>query len=195
MKELPPPHDGQSLKRVLGLFSHCAQWIPKFFDKISPLVKSKSFPLTTDAKNAFELVKSEIEKSVVVAIDEFQPFKLETDASDIALAAVLNQNGKPVKFFSRTLHGSELKNSSIEKEASAIIEAVRHWKHFLTNHHFIHMTDQKSVRFMFDKKNKGNIKNDKIYRWRMELSLTLTLFINQAKIIFLPIHLQEYTVL
>ena len=195
MKELPPPHDGQSLKRVLGLFSHCAQWIPKFFDKISPLVKSKSFPLITDAKNAFELVKSEIEKSFVVAIDEFQPFKLETDASDIALAAVLNQNGKPVKFFSRTLHGSELKNSSIEKEASAIIEAVRHWKHFLTNHHFIHMTDQKSARFMFDKKNKGNIKNDKIYRWRMELSLTLTLFINQAKIIFLPIHLQDYTVL
>ena len=64
--------------------------------------------MITDAKNAFELVESEIEKSVVVAIDEFQPFKLETDASDIALAAVLNQNGKPVAFFSRTLHGSEL---------------------------------------------------------------------------------------
>ena len=103
--------------------------------------------------------------------------------------------GDQLRFFSRTLHGSELKHLSVEKEASAIIEAVRHWKHFLTNHHFIHRTDQKSVRFMFDKKNKENIKNDKISRWRMELSLTLTLFINQAKIIFLPIHLQEYTVL
>ena len=103
--------------------------------------------------------------------------------------------GDQLRFFSRTLHGSELKHLSVEKEASAIIEAVRHWKHFLTNHHFIHRTAQKSVRFMFDKKNKENIKNDKISRWRMELSLTLTLFINQAKIIFLPIHLQEYTVL
>ena len=65
------PHDDKLLKSVLGLFSHYAQWIPKFFNKISLLVKSKSFPLSTDAKNAFELVKSEIEQSVVVAIDEF----------------------------------------------------------------------------------------------------------------------------
>ena len=123
-------------------------------------------------------------------------FELETDASDIALAAVLNQNGKPVKFFSRTLHGSELKNSSIEKEASAIIEAVRHWKHFLTNHHFTFITDQKSVSFMFDKKNKGKIKNDNIYRWRMEhLVSSLTLFIDQVKIMLPLIHLQEYVVL
>ena len=142
----------------------------KFSDKISPLVNSKSFPLNNDAKEAFELLKLEIEKSVVVATDESKPFELETDASDIALAAVLNQNGRPVAFFSRTLHGSELKHSSVEKEASAIIEAVRHWKHFLTNHHFTLITDQKSVSFMFDKHNRGKIKNDKIYRWRMELS-------------------------
>ena len=87
-----------------------------FCDKIGPLVKSKSFPLSTDIKNAFELVKSEIEKPVLVAIDESQPFELETDASDIALAAVLNQNGRPVAFFSRTLRGSELKRSSVEKK-------------------------------------------------------------------------------
>ena len=32
------------------------------------------------------------------------------------------------------------------------------------------MTDQKSVSFMFNPQNKGKIKNDKIYRWRLELS-------------------------
>ena len=96
MKKLPPPHDSKTLKRMLGLLSHYAQWIPTFSDKISPLLKSESLPLSTNAKNTFELVKSEIEKSVVVAIDEFQPFELETDASDIALAAVLNQNWRPV---------------------------------------------------------------------------------------------------
>ena len=62
LKELPPPHDDKSLKHVLVLFSHYAQWISKFSDKISPFVRSKSFPLSADAKNAFELVKSEIEK-------------------------------------------------------------------------------------------------------------------------------------
>ena len=68
------------------------------------------------------------------------------------------------------LQGSELKHPSIEKEAQAIIEAVRHWKHYLTGKHFTLRTDQKSVSFMFDQKHKGKIKNDKILRWRIELS-------------------------
>ena len=56
-----------------------------------------------------------IEDAVVTAIDETIPFEVETDASKVTLAATLNQNGKPVAFFSRTLHGSELKHPSIEK--------------------------------------------------------------------------------
>ena len=44
--------------------------------------------------------------------------------------------GETSYVFWRTLYGSELKHSSVEKEASAIIEAVRHWKYFLINHHF-----------------------------------------------------------
>ena len=65
--------------------------------------------------------------------------------------------------------GSELKHASVEKEAMAKIEAVRHWRHYLTARHFQIITDQKSVSFMFDTKHSGKIKNDKIMRWKMEL--------------------------
>ena len=91
-----------------------------------------------------------MEDTVVVAIDDNIPFEVDTDASDVALVATLNQNGQPVAFFSRTLQDSELKHASVEKEAHAIIEAVRHWKHFLTGRHFVLKTDQKSVPYMFD---------------------------------------------
>ncbi len=46
---------------------------------------------------------------------------------------------------SRTLQGSELHYPAVEKEATAIIEAVRKWSHFLARRHFTLITDQRSV--------------------------------------------------
>ena len=170
LRELPISHDPRSMSRCLGLFSYFSQWIPKFSDRIKPIASCKTFPLPPPAVEAFESLKKTIEDAVVTAIDETIPFEVETDASEVALAATLNQNGKPVVFFSRTLQGSELKHASIEKEAQAIIEAVRHWRHFLAGRHFILKTDQKSVSYMFDKQHRGKIKNEKFLRWRLELS-------------------------
>ena len=62
--------------------------------------------------------------------------RLESDASDVALSATLNQGGRPVAFMSRTLQSSELHYPAVEKEAMAIIEAVRKWRHFLAGRHF-----------------------------------------------------------
>ena len=151
LRELPIPHDPRSMSRCLRLFSYYSQWIPKFSDRIKPIASCKTFPLPPPAVEAFKSLKKTIEDTVVTAIDETIPFEVETDASKVALAATLNQNGKPVAFFSRTLQGSELKHASTEKEAQAIIEAVRHWRHFLAGRHFILKTDQKSVSYMSDK--------------------------------------------
>ena len=58
----------------------------------------------------------------------------------------------------------------MEKEAAAIVEAVRKWSHFLAARRFKLITDQRSIAFIFDGKNHGKIKNAKILRWRIELS-------------------------
>ena len=50
------------------------------------------------------------------------------------------------------------------------MEAVRKWRHYLTGKHFTLITDQKSVAYMFNTKRRSKIKNDKIMRWRLELS-------------------------
>ena len=68
------------------------------------------------------------------------------------------------------LQGPEIHHASVEKEAKAIIEAIRHWRHYLTGRHFTIMTDQRSVAYMFDNEQRGKIKNDMIMRWRTELS-------------------------
>ena len=137
---------------MIGLFSHYSNWIRDLSKKVKPLNQNRKFPLKDKALEAFLYLKKDVENSVVCVIDESQPFELETDASEFALAAALNQNSRPAAFLSRTIHGSELKHPTIEKEAAAIIEAVRQWKHYLTGKHFKVITDQKSV------------------AWRLELS-------------------------
>ena len=76
------------------------------------------------------------------AVDENPPFEVETDASEFALAGTLNQNGRPVAFFSRTLTKAELNHSAVEKKVAAIIESVRKWRHYLTGKRFELVTDQ-----------------------------------------------------
>jgi len=61
---------------------------------------------------------------------------------------MLNQGGRPAAFMSRSLSGSELHHPAMEKEATAIIEAVRKWNHFLAGRRFTLITDQKSVAFV-----------------------------------------------
>ena len=67
-----------------------------------------------------------VQKSFVTAIDESIPSEIETDASELALPNTLSQDCKPVAFSSHSLQGSKLNHTAIEKEAQAIIEAVRH---------------------------------------------------------------------
>ncbi|XP_059838259.1 uncharacterized protein LOC132400840 [Hypanus sabinus] len=155
---------------VPGVFSYYAQWVPHYADKARPLVKSTSFPLSAEACAAFNCIKADIAKATMHAVDETAPFQVECDASDFALAATLNQEGRPVAFFSRTLQGSEIRHSAVEKEAQAIVEAVRHWRHYLAGKRFTVLTDQRSVAFLFSNQQRGKIKNDKILRWRIELS-------------------------
>ena len=78
-------------------------------------------------------------------IDEKLSLVIETDASENAISATLNQQNRPVAFFSRMFNKHGLKHSSIEKEAAAIVEAVRKWSHLLFGRHFSIVTDQKSV--------------------------------------------------
>ena len=120
LQALPPPSDSKSLKRVYKMFSFYSQWIKNFSKKIRPLVQVKQFPIEEEALKAFDLLKKDIEQSVIGAIDELLPFEIETDASEFSHAATLNQNGRPIAFFTRMLNGPELTYPVIEKEAAAI---------------------------------------------------------------------------
>ena len=115
LKELAYPCNNESQKRVVGMFSYYSAWISHFSDKIMPLCTNKTFPLPSAVKEALEILKEEIAKALVVSIDPTQTLVVETDASDVAVSATLNQCGKPVAFFSRTLNHSERNHSLLKR--------------------------------------------------------------------------------
>ena len=135
LRELPVPNSAESLNRCKGLFTYYSHWIPGFSNRMILINPRKTFPLSIEAVAA-ESFKKRIEESVVTAIDKNLPFEVETNASEVALALTLNQDGRQVAFFSTTLQGQEVRHPSVEKEAQAITDSIRYWKHYLTGNNF-----------------------------------------------------------
>ncbi len=102
------------------------------------------------AITAFNDLKDDIAAASLSCPNNHDPLVVETDASDVALSAVLHQNRRPIAFYSRTLQQHERKHSAIEKEAGAIVEAYRRWRHYLCNRKSKLITDQQAVSFIFD---------------------------------------------
>ena len=153
------------------MFAYYSRWIPKYSENIRPLNTNKTFPLPEKPLKTFQSLKEEIAAATLVTPVKGTQLEVETDASDYAIAATLNQAGRPVAFFSRTLDTSEQHHPAVEKEACAIVEAVAKWRHYLHGQHFKLITDQRSVAFLYDRKRtRTKIKNDKIQRWCTELS-------------------------
>ena len=125
LRELPPPKTTKEQQRVVGLSAYFAQWISHYSDKIKPLVINRVFSLKDQALSSFVNLKSELADVTLSVINEKDPLTVEIDASDVAISAILNQNNRPVAFWSRSLRRNELSQSSVEKEAMAIVETIR----------------------------------------------------------------------
>ena len=170
---LPLPSCKSDLQRVVGMFAYYARWIPQFSERIRSLnlaVSSNEFPLPEAAANAFDSLKKTLLQCCLSYIRDDIPFQVDCDASEYAIAATLSQGERPVAFFSRTLSRSETSYSVIEKEALAIMEAVRRWSHYLHGKRFDLVTDQRALSFILSKSHNGKVKNNKIQLWKTELS-------------------------
>ena len=71
--------------------------------------------------------------------------RINTDASDTAVGAVLQQHiagvWTPLCFFSRKLHSAETKYSAFDKELLAMYLAVKRFRHFIEGRQFTLFTD------------------------------------------------------
>ncbi|GJS65037.1 putative nucleotidyltransferase, ribonuclease H [Tanacetum coccineum] len=109
--------------------------------------KGKSFVWTEEAESAFQVVKEKLTTAPILVLLDFSKFfKLHTDASKVAIGGVLSQGGRPVAYFSEKLTEPKSRYTTYDLEFYAVVQTVKHWRHYLFHKEFVLFTDHDSLR-------------------------------------------------
>ncbi|CAF1575156.1 unnamed protein product [Rotaria magnacalcarata] len=126
--------------------------------------------LTPDEVKAFEQLKHYLTTDLVLRLPNNRfPFKVQTDASDEGIGAVLLQvypdGNRPVSYLSKKFTQAKRKWSPMEQECYAFICSLDKWNNYLSGIKFIWETDHKALTQL----NKKAQINKRCERWRLKI--------------------------
>ena len=145
IQQYPPPNNLRALRRFVGMVGFYARFIPGYSDIAAALhsLKRKGVPFVwaQEQQKAFERLKRALCEAPVLQISDFsRDFVLATDASDVAVSAVLQQriNGSlvPISYHSRILSPAERGYSTYEKECLGVIFGCEKCRVYLEHKQF-----------------------------------------------------------
>lgn len=154
----PTPTKVTELRSFLGLANYYRPFIEGYSKKAVVLTdllkKDQKWFWSPDCQMAFDKLKRAISSEPVRKLSEFEkPFKVETDAFDRTILAVLVQEGRPVAFESWKLNETEQRFTVHEKEMTAVVHCLRLWRHYLLGGKFEIQTDNVAMSY-FDTQKK-----------------------------------------
>ena len=169
VRDWPQPTDVSKLRQFLGLASYYRKFVNKFGEIASPLYrlleKDVQYIWCGESQIAFEKLKIALTNSPVLCYPSLRSqFVMYTDASDVGLGAVLEQEGKVVSFASRTLNRAEKNYSTIEKECLALVFGTKQFRHYILGRHFELVTDHRPLKWLSAQKMEG-----RLCRWALAL--------------------------
>ena len=141
----------KELRQFLGLANYYRRFVQGYSRIASPLFNLtnktdlKTFSWTALGTMAFQELQERLTTPPVLAFPQFdREFLLATDASD---SAQVDDNGTEtvIAYWSRQLTKAERNYSTIEREALAIVKAVKEFYPYLYRHDFILQTDHQPL--------------------------------------------------
>jgi hypothetical protein len=175
VREYPTPKNVRNVRAFVGLASFYRRLVPNFAAIANPLTeltrKDRPFVWGSCQQKAFEEMKDRLCTTPVLAYPNFDlPFILTTDASKVAVAAILSQvqdgEEKPLEYGSRQLNKAEQAYSASEAEMLALVWASRYFRCYLYGKQFLVRTDHSALAYL----RTFSVTNSRLMRWSLRLS-------------------------
>jgi len=115
--------------------------------------KNIRFEWTNECQEAFNKLKQALEEVSTLAFPHPNiPCILDSDASDVAIGAVLSQviEGveRSIAFYSKILSSTQRNYCPTKRELLAVVAALQHFRHYLLGNHVTLRTDHHSLRWL-----------------------------------------------
>ncbi|QRW22942.1 Retrotransposable element Tf2 protein [Rhizoctonia solani] len=174
----PTPRTVKQVQAFLGFVNYLCCFIPNFSLVARSLhnLTKKETPWSwgNQEEEAFQELKTLVTKSpVLIHSNPELPYYLETDASGVAMGAILSQQGPdnrlhPIAYMSKSFSGAEANYDTHNKELLAIIKALEEWRIFLeaTDKPIQVFTDHRNLEYWMQ----ARTFNCRHARWRIFLS-------------------------
>jgi hypothetical protein len=136
----PKPTNKRELQQFLGFVNFYQRFVrgfAKIAEALTKLTGKEEWMWTVLQEEAFVGLKMRIGEEVVLAIPSDEgKYRVETDASDFAMGAVLSQQQqdgtwRPIKFISKSLNPAERNYEIYDKELLAVMYALYECSHYL----------------------------------------------------------------
>ena len=139
----------RSFHRVAAFYRCFLPHFSSIMEPVTDYMKGGKFQWMKEAEDAFQLIKVRLTTASVLVLPDFaNPFELHCDASKVGIRAVLSQHGRPVAYFNEKLLGSKVRYNIYDVEFYAVLQAVRHWRHYLFYRVFILYTDHDALKHL-----------------------------------------------
>lgn len=151
------PKSVKQIKSFLSVTGYYRKFMRDYSKVAYPMIRylKKDVKLDINDPNyihSFEKLKKILTESPVLKYPNFEKrFQLVTDASGEALGAVLQQDGHPICFASRTLNDHERNYSATERELLAIVWSTNYFRPYLYGTKFEILSDHQPLRWLFAK--------------------------------------------
>ena len=161
VEKWPVPTTVKGIRSFLGFCNYYSRFVKDFDGIASPLSaltkKMVPFIWTDECQTAFDRLRKELITAPVLEFpDNTRTFILDTDASNTSLGAVLSNviNGeeRPLVYASRVMSKTETNYSTTEREALAVVQAVKWFKSYIWGVKFVLRTDHSSLQWLFKQK-------------------------------------------